>query len=370
MRKSEKMTGTSGTKSVLMLRAAPLALVLGMIPATSHADWIPSVLDERCDPQDVTGVSTAVRDSIEASVRRAEASIQAPTPVGDLSCLNDLMLQPLDIFSSIGGLLSSLQQGLSNLSLNLDIDVSGMICQMAAEKWAELTQGLGGLEAPLSAFSGASANPLERLASGGFESGGSSGLFSGYSGVMNLGNTTTSDQSYRGSISDYTAPSVDVSDGTAAIPIFDTGSYLDSGEFSAEDEAAIEAANKAYNEALMKNMAEYMACIVVDNFEGSRLDGVGGGWGSLDAIWRSPDRTCTDPLTGLPSVKTTTLNASPMVVVPQNVQPETYQAPAEDIGQDRPETLAPADGTTTPDAAADPAASIWDLINKPAGGTP
>lgn len=369
MRKNEKMTSASGMKCALMLRVAPLALVLGLIPAASHADWIPSVLDERCGPQDVTGVSTAVRDSIEASVRRAEASIQAPTPVGDLSCLNDLMLQPLDIFSSIGGLLSNLQQGLANLSLSLDIDVSGMICQMAAEKWAELTQGLGGLDAPLSAFSGASANPLDRLASGSFETGGSSGLFSGFSGVMNLGNNIT-DPTYRGSITDYTPPSVEVSDETAAIPIFEGGSYIDSGEYSAEEVAAIEAANKAYNEALMKNMAEYMACIVVDNFEGSRLDGVGGGWGSLDAIWRSPNRTCIDPLTGLPSVSTTTLKASPMVVVPQNVQPETYQAPDAPIGQDRPETLPPADDSQAPETSSDPAASIWDLINKPAGTTP
>jgi len=280
------------------------------------------------------------------------------------------MLQPLDIFSSIGGLLSNLQQGLGNLSLNLDIDVSGMICQMAAEKWAELTQGLGGLDASLASFSEASSNPLERLASGSFQNGGSSGLFSGFSGVMNLGNTTTSDPSYRGSISDYTAPRVDVSDRTASIPIFNTGSYLDSGEFSAEDEAAIEAANKAYNEALMKNMAEYMACIVVDNFEGSRLDGTNSGWYSLDAIWRSPNRTCVDPLTGLPSLKTTALKASPTVVVPQSVQPETYTAPAQDIGQDRPDAVSPADGASAPEAAQTPATSIWDLVNNPAGAKP
>lgn len=369
MRKMEKMISLSEIRSFLMLRAAPLALVLGMIPATSHADWIPSVLDERCAAEDVNGVSTAVRDSIEASVRRAEASIQAPTPVGDLSCLNDLMLQPLDIFSSIGGLLSSLQQGLSNLSLNLDIDVSGMICQMAAEKWAELTQGLGGLDAPLSAFSGASANPLDRLASGSFSDGGSSGLFSGFSGVLNLGNSTTDDPNYRGSIGNYVPPSLDVSQETASRPIFDTGTYLDSSEFSAEEEARIEAANRAYNEALMKNMADYMACIVVDKFEGSRLDGTNGGWYSLDAIWRSPDRTCADPLTGLPSITTTT-NATPLMVTPEAQPVTTYQSPDREAGQDRPETSAPADSAAPSGAEADPATSIWDLINNPAGGTP
>lgn len=369
MRKIENGVCASRLRMVLLLRAAPLAIVIGMIPATSHADWIPSVLDERCAAEDVNGVSTAVRDSIEASVRRAEASIQAPTPVGDLSCLNDLMLQPLDIFSSIGGLLGNLQQGLSNLSLNLDIDVSGMICQMAAEKWAELTQGLGDIAAPLSAFSGASANPLDRLASGSFTEGGSSGLFSGFSGVMNLGNTTTDDPTYRGSIDNYVAPNVGVSNETASIPIFDNSSYIDSGEFSAEEAAAIEAANKAYNEALMKNMADYMACVVVKKFEGSRLDGTGGGWYSMDATWRSPNLNCGDPLSGLPSTTIST-KAAPLVVVPQSLPMATDPATERDAGQDRPGASDPAQGAAQAPSEADPATSIWDLINNPAGTKP
>lgn len=174
------------------------ALVSGLVGAglillaagPARADWIRSALDSRCDPADISGVSNSVRDAIEASVRRAEATIQAPAPIADLSCLSDLMTTPIDIFSNIGGLAGTLQAGLfDSLPFSMDMDVSGMVCDFAAERWGELTGGLSGLGADLSQFANTPASMSDRLAGGGgFGSGSGSTGSTGTLGTGIIGN--------------------------------------------------------------------------------------------------------------------------------------------------------------------------------------
>lgn len=144
--------------------------VAGVAPGVALADWTRGVQDERCSPASADALSQALREAIEGNVRRAEAVILPPTPVGDLGCLNDLMTAPLDSFSGVGGMLGALTGGLGNFdggSIGLDIDVSGMICRAAAERWADLTQGLSGVDLDIPSYAGVAARASDRLASGG-----------------------------------------------------------------------------------------------------------------------------------------------------------------------------------------------------------
>lgn len=137
-----------------------LAMALMPAPAQSN-DWISEVLDDRCSAESKQGITDSVRDAIESSVRRAEAAIQAPSPIGDLSCLTDLMEMPLDTFSNIGGLLDAFESALPSLDdFAIDIDVAGMVCGFAAKKWGELTQPLNEITGFASDFS------LENIISG------------------------------------------------------------------------------------------------------------------------------------------------------------------------------------------------------------
>lgn len=155
------------------LRATALmlsVLALNAMPTVSLADWTEGLQDQRCDPETADALSEALRNAIEGSVRRAEAAILPPTPVGDLGCLNDLMTAPIDTFSGVGGMLGALSGGLGNFdpsSMNLDIDVSGMICQAAAEKWATLTEPLSQFDADIPDYAGMASSAGDRLAQGG-----------------------------------------------------------------------------------------------------------------------------------------------------------------------------------------------------------
>ncbi|MCE6959696.1 hypothetical protein LAZ40_11765 [Cereibacter sphaeroides] len=361
----------------LLLRVAPIALVLGLLPVPSHADWLPSSQDERCAAEDVDGISQSVRDAIEASVRRAEAAIAAPLPVGDLSCLNDLMMQPLDVFSHIGGLLGSLQQGLTNAIDNLDIEISGMICSFAAQKWATLTEPLHELDATLGMYASAPADAVSRLASGSLSSGGSSGMFPGVSGVLNLGNSVTEDSSYRGSIENYTLPTTTVSTTTAGIPIFEENEWSN----APADDPAADAALAALERQEQQVMSNYLACKVAQQFDGSHFEGVVGGHmfdGSGNYVLDTPPVNCLAILEGLPAgIPLVTAPAS-AGVAPSSVPAAVRVQDATDRngGQARPDMTAPA----APDAAApslvapaapstgsvDPVQSIWDRIGQPA----
>lgn len=127
------------------------ALVLGASAAVAQQQdygWLDQVQDQRCDPEIREQISSSVRDKIEAHIARAEAAINAPIPIGDLSCLDDLMNESLDIFSNIGGLMGSLSAGLGNVKgVNVGsqfdgMDLSGQVCKFAQKKWAEVTSPL------------------------------------------------------------------------------------------------------------------------------------------------------------------------------------------------------------------------------------
>lgn len=139
MRRQETRTATA-----LLLTA-----VLGMVPATANAqtEIFRSMTNERCSDTSRDAVANAARTNVESHVARAEASIQPPTPVGDLSCLNDLMNIDIDFLSgqffSLDSLLGDFMSGLQNITLEgIGEEINRQICQFAEEKWSELTEPL------------------------------------------------------------------------------------------------------------------------------------------------------------------------------------------------------------------------------------
>jgi len=236
-------------RRIAIYGTAALAIGIAM-PGIAAADWVDQAYDENCSPEAREQLSQAKRDQIENQVRRAEANIQAPTPVGELSCLNDLMNAPLAMFSGMGSILGSLQGGLGNvgdLGLgNLDFDVSGMVCAAAASKWSTLTEGLGGVDLNLNQFASMPSDAAGRLSSGI-----SSFMpsMSGTSGRDSSGNA--------GRVSDYSVPDYSLSDAVTAIPLYPEYSDPDILDY---DLAAESAANGAYNVNMAKNFADYLAC--------------------------------------------------------------------------------------------------------------
>lgn len=239
-------------------RSCSLALLfaLSVAPVPAASDWIPSSLDARCDPSDVDGISNSIRDAIEASVRRAEASIAPPAGIGDLSCLDDLMNAPLDIFSNIGGIMGTLQGGLfSSLSFPVDFDASGMLCQFAAEKWGELTSGLGDANIALAQFANTPSDLMGRMSGGG---GFGSGSGSGSGSILSVfGNSTQSSgvNTPTGTI----RTDVPVGATTAGIPIFPgTGAPVtDEENFNM---AAFQSAYASWLDSRDVALARFQAC--------------------------------------------------------------------------------------------------------------
>jgi hypothetical protein len=133
--------------------AATISLMAGS--ASAQTQWIEDTLTEQCSAASQDLVANATRDSIEDSVARAEASIQAPASIGDLSCMNELLKANIDVFSStwadlgsfnLDSMISSVTGGLkSGLSLQtLTSGVERAICDFAEETFGELTGGLTG----------------------------------------------------------------------------------------------------------------------------------------------------------------------------------------------------------------------------------
>lgn len=154
--------------------AAGIALASMMtMPTQAKAEWIYDMLSEQCSPEARDVMAQAKRAHIEASVRRAEAAITPPAPLGDLSCLTDLMQQPLDFFSggfgldSIFGNFGQLFDSFSNLGLDtIAVDgINSAICRFAEEKWGEVTGSLASLSLP--DLTGLTLNPISDLGTGG-----------------------------------------------------------------------------------------------------------------------------------------------------------------------------------------------------------
>lgn len=348
-----------------------LALCVGVIaPSVMHAeDWLDSIQDARCAPEDIEGVSNYVRNAIEASVRRAEMAIQAPTPVGDLACLTDLMTAPLDTFSQVGGLLDSLTSGLgdiSTMSLNLDMDVSGMICAYAAEKFATLTNPLSELDTTISGFASMASDSADRL-SGALSSaftdlsntssstswssanlGTDTGLGS-YSGVL----STTDSSGYSGSIADYTLPDMSASESDVEEVTY---SAVDDETFADNSDAWNE-----YNQRLMRALGQYIGCRVAGELDGTRV--VGTTWSS--ATWNVPG-SITDCTFNPGSWPALFYSAGDGTI---EVTPEASSAAEAEVqeidrvgGQARPEETQDVEGATS--APSENGNTIWDMLGR------
>jgi hypothetical protein len=129
--------------------ALGMAVLLGLSPAAAGAqtEIFRSMTNERCSSASRDDVANAARLNVESHVTRAEASIQPPTPVGDLSCLTDLMNIDIDFLSgqflSLDSLLGDFMSGLQNISLEgIGEEINRQICAFAQEKWSELTEPL------------------------------------------------------------------------------------------------------------------------------------------------------------------------------------------------------------------------------------
>ena len=128
-----------GMMKISMVLAIPICLGLG---SQVMGDWAYEMTSEKCSPAARKIVATSTRNQIENSVRRAEASIDAPTPIGDLSCLAGLMQLPLGSFASTGNLGSIFGSTLQSL-INPNGNVINQYCARAEREWRKATRSLG-----------------------------------------------------------------------------------------------------------------------------------------------------------------------------------------------------------------------------------
>lgn len=313
---------------------ATSALLTTALAGTAHADWTRDILDQRCAPETLDTMSEDMRDSIEGSVRRAETSILPPSPLGDLSCLNDLMTAPLDTFSNIGGLLGSLGNMGSGLAgLDLDIDVAGAVCGLAAEKWATLTTGLDANPLSLNQLSQLASKPADRIASGNTAK---------LPALLGTSRTTDS-KGQAGSIDNYVRPNTGVSEGTASQPI-----YPDYQEEPWDQEAAAKAEHDA-EMARLKALGSYIGCYV-----GKAVKGSGGGYDYDRGVYIPPSGDC---VFNAPYVPPSSYGLSSTAsAMPQSAPAPS--APVERTGGQARRTepvVAPAPTTGNP---------IWDSLGK------
>ena len=346
------------SRRVALLAAA--ASVAALAPGDGRADWIPSALDARCEQADIDGISQSIRDAIEASVRRAEASIAAPAAIGDLGCLNDLMNAPLDIFSNVGGLMGTLQGGLfDSLPFSMDMDVSGMVCDFAAEKWGELTGGLGDMDIGIDQFANTPASMVDRLAGGGGFGSGAGG--SGGSGTLSTGMTGTSSLSGANAGTGTGTVTIPIGDEAASNPIF-PDPVPDPGPSFVFDQAGYSAAMSAYEASASTAMMSYMACEIARRLATVSYDE----WGNP----RHHDPTyCPSPnLPSEPNIEDYFLPASasggatftPLSAPAVVEQPRRTVAPSDLVGSpEAPATRAP---SRSGGSRGDAIQSIWEKL--------
>ena len=122
------------------MKLAALVGVLAACAASADADWIHDMLLEECSTESRNRLEASVRRNIETSVRRAEASIEAPASIGDLGCLDGLMDANIDFFASVGPLSSVFSNSLDGLLTGPA--GSQRICSFAHRKWNEVTRPL------------------------------------------------------------------------------------------------------------------------------------------------------------------------------------------------------------------------------------
>ncbi len=122
----------------LALAALTMFLTIGIAPAS--AEWIHDMMIEECSEESRGRLAAASREKIELSVRRAEASIEPPAPIGELGCLDGLMEINLDVFAPVGPL-SQIFTGSLDGVLGQAGD-SRRFCRFARRRWNEMTSPL------------------------------------------------------------------------------------------------------------------------------------------------------------------------------------------------------------------------------------
>ncbi len=120
-----------------------IAGIFGVIiafAAPANADWIRDMMIKDCSEESRNILAGSVRQDIELSVRRAEASMEPPAAIGDLGCLDGLMDVNIDVFAPVGPLSSLFSNSLDGLLTAPGR--SQRICRFAHQKWNELSRPL------------------------------------------------------------------------------------------------------------------------------------------------------------------------------------------------------------------------------------
>ncbi len=123
-----------------------LLIVVVFVGLPAHADWTVAMTSPRCSEESRQRVGGIAREQIEHAVRRAEASIAPPAPVGTLACLGSLMQLPLGTFAP-----SQAWTRLFGSTLDPLHDASGNLlrrfCAVAEREWRRTTSPLTGFVA-------------------------------------------------------------------------------------------------------------------------------------------------------------------------------------------------------------------------------
>lgn len=347
---------------VLRHTVAASALMACFAGAANAEDWLLSVQNDACSPEAKEAVAGSVRNAIEEHVRRAELALKAPTPLGDLSCLSDLMTAQLDVFSNVGGLIDTLSSGMSSSvdlsSMGIDVDVSGMVCQVAAEKWGTLTEALDVTSiASVGAMAASAVDRATGSLSDAYDTAVSSVSSSDSLSASLSGTSTTTDSSgYAGEISSYVVPDSSYVDTNPVLP----ATYIDTSgiDTSAGTNGA---AWDEYTRRMLIAWSSYNACLTAGGLDGTTVS-ASNGWNGNGSygVWNVPGdiSNCSFNLTGYPSYL---LSSSEADVSEVTVTSEPYSATSDTAnrtgGQSR--EVQASDETQSTTVEQKP---IWELV--------
>jgi len=124
---------------LILVAAIPVLLAMS---TQVLGDWAYDMTSPKCSDESRRLLAESTRNQIEYSVRRAEAAIDAPTPVGELGCLAGLMQLPLGTFASTGNLGGIFNTSLSSL-VNSNGNIINQYCARAERDWRKATRSLG-----------------------------------------------------------------------------------------------------------------------------------------------------------------------------------------------------------------------------------
>ena len=122
----------------MSLRLMSMVVLLMWSCGAAGEDWVKSMTSADCRPESRERIARSTRERIERSVHRAEASVQRPRPVGDLTCLDRLMAINVGSFAPVGDLLGMFRGALDQLG----DDGARRICRVAEDAWRRRSQPL------------------------------------------------------------------------------------------------------------------------------------------------------------------------------------------------------------------------------------